>query len=200
MTIKKMQLPFKLILASSSPRRKQLLEEAGYDFTVKIYEVDETADPNWDIEKTAELIALRKANEALKHIKYKEDYVVLTADTTVICDGELLGKPTSRSDAASMLRKLSNNKHLVVTGVAMNGIHQLSFHETTEVYFDHITNEEISYYIDQYQPFDKAGAYGIQQWIGHNKIKKIVGSYTNVMGLPVQKIYQAFELFAGNMC
>jgi len=196
----KMHLPFHLILASASPRRKQLLEEAGYNFTVKVFEIDETIDTAWDLIHSAELLALQKVKEAIKHVNLKEDFLILAADTIVIHNDKPLGKPSSREEAFEMLKSLSNEKHLVVTGVAMSGVHQLSFHDTTEVYFDPMTDEEIYFYIDHYQPYDKAGAYGIQEWIGHNKIKKINGSYTNVMGLPLHKIYQAFELFSGNMC
>lgn len=189
------KIPFPIILASASPRRKQLMEEAGYHFTTRVFDTDETIDPTWDPFKTPEYLAQKKARAALAQIKPKEDCLIIAADTIVIKDNQPLGKPENVEHAAEMLRSLSNTVHQVVTGVAFEGTHQFTFNDITDVYMDHLSEKEIKHYIDHYLPLDKAGAYGIQQWIGHNKIKKIVGSYTNVMGLPMHKLYQAIELF-----
>lgn len=189
------KIPFPIILASASPRRKQLMEEAGYHFTTRSFDTDETIDPNWDPFKAPEYLAQKKAKAAFAQIKPEEDCLIIAADTIVIKDNHPLGKPENVEHAAEMLRSLSNTVHQVVTGVAFEGTHQFTFHDVTDVYMDHLSENEIKHYINHYLPLDKAGAYGIQQWIGHNKIKKIVGSYTNVMGLPMHKLYQAIELF-----
>ena len=191
-------LPFDIILASGSPRRAQLLKESGFHFEVQVFEVDETIDPSWPVLKAPEILASIKAKAAAEHIGSMDRKLIIAADTMVILNDAPLNKPADLEEAKQMLKALSGQIHLVVTGVAFEGVHQMSFHDTTEVQFDHLSDREIDYYLHQYKPFDKAGAYGIQQWIGHNKIKSINGSYTNVMGLPTAKLFQAFRLIVGD--
>ncbi|QEC52718.1 septum formation protein [Anseongella ginsenosidimutans] len=177
-----------LILASKSPRRQELLRGMGLEFEVMLREVDETYPPGLAPAEVAVYIAEKKArafhNEAI------EDKLVLTADTIVVLEQEVLGKPAGRDEAARMLEKLSGKKHEVITGVALLIKGELiTFSDKTAVRFARLSAEEICFYIDNYQPFDKAGAYGIQEWIGYNKISGIEGSYTNVVGLPTEKLY-----------
>jgi septum formation protein len=192
------RLPFEIVLASGSPRRAQLLKECGFQFEVQVFEVDESIDPSWPIIKAPELLALKKAKEAFRQIPSASEKLIIAADTMVILNDTPLNKPADLHEAQQMLKAISGQTHLVVTGVALEGVHELTFHDVTEVQFDHLSDREIDYYLHQYKPFDKAGAYGIQQWIGHNKIKSIQGSYTNVMGLPTAKLFQAFRLIIGD--
>lgn len=181
----------KIYLASASPRRRQLLQELDIDIQlIEPRDIDETFPENLKAEDVAEFISREKAAAYLDVITPGQ--IIITADTVVICDGEVLGKPHGGEKAAAdMLRKLSGKTHLVVTGVSIlqsSGI--TSFSTTTEVYFDNLTDSEIDYYVTKYAPFDKAGAYGIQEWIGYIGIKGINGCYYNVMGLPLHDLYR----------
>ena len=181
----------KIYLASASPRRRQLLQELDIDIQlIEPRDIDETFPENLKAEDVAEFISREKAAAYLDVIIPGQ--IIITADTVVICDGEVLGKPHGGEKAAAdMLRKLSGKTHLVVTGVSIlqsSGI--TSFSTTTEVHFDNLTDSEIDYYVTKYAPFDKAGAYGIQEWIGYIGIKGINGCYYNVMGLPLHDLYR----------
>ncbi|MGN1173302.1 MAG: Maf family nucleotide pyrophosphatase [Muribaculaceae bacterium] len=181
----------KIYLASASPRRRQLLQELDIDIQlIEPRDIDETFPENLKAEDVAEFISREKAAAYFDVIMPGQ--VIITADTVVICDGEVLGKPHGgKKAAADMLRKLSGKTHLVVTGVSIlqsSGI--TSFSTTTEVHFDNLTDSEIDYYVTKYAPFDKAGAYGIQEWIGYIGIKGINGCYYNVMGLPLHDLYR----------
>ncbi|MBR5656125.1 MAG: septum formation protein Maf [Prevotella sp.] len=177
----------KLILASNSPRRKELLAGLDIPFEVHVLQgVNESYPETLPTEKVAEFIATQKANA----YQVNPDEIVITADTVVVVDDEILGKPVDEDDAKDMLRKISGKSHHVITGVCLKGYDkQKSFSVDTEVTFKELQDAEIDYYIKHYQPFDKAGAYGIQEWIGYIGVTSIQGSYFNVVGLPVQRIY-----------
>lgn len=180
----------KIMLASHSPRRRELLGMLGVEFSIaETIEVDESYPDTLPAESVAEYLSAKKG-EAY-HGTLTPDTVLITADTVVIIDGEILGKPDSEENAKEMLRKLSGRSHKVVTGVTVTTTRaRKSFSSVTEVAFDNLSEEEISYYIEKYRPYDKAGAYGIQEWIGAVGIKGIEGSYYNVMGLPVHQLYK----------
>ncbi|MBL7844602.1 MAG: septum formation protein Maf [Cyclobacteriaceae bacterium] len=176
-----------LILASSSPRRQYLMKEAGFQFTIEKPEVDESFPDTLPVEQVARYLALKKAEYFRKDIIHQ---LVVTADTVVILESQILNKPESRAEAIAMLEKLSGKTHRVMTGVCiLSAEKEESFDDTTEVTFKKLSQEEIEYYIDNYKPYDKAGAYGAQDFIGMIAIEKIVGSYFNVMGLPIHKVY-----------
>ena len=177
-----------LILASSSPRRQFLMREAGYNFTVEKPDVDETFPKELPVEQVAKYLASKKAEYFRKELH--EEAVVITADTVVILENNVLNKPADREEAIAMLSQLSGKTHLVMTGVCiLSKEKEESFDDTTEVTFKKLSKVEIEFYVDNYKPFDKAGAYGAQDWIGMVAIEKIVGSYFNVMGLPMHKVY-----------
>ena len=186
---------YKIILASKSPRRRELLAGLDIDFQVRVLPgIDESYPATLPVMETAEYIASKKA-EAYRQ-QMADDELVITADTVVIVDDEVLGKPADAAEAAQMLRKLSGRSHQVVTGVCLTTLQQTAhFSVTTDVTFKQLTAEEIDYYIKKYQPFDKAGAYGIQEWIGYIGCTGLRGSYYNVMGLPVQRIYAELQQF-----
>lgn len=182
-----------LILASNSPRRQELLRAAGYSFKVKTRPVDESYPSDLPPREVASFLAKKKAEAYLPHL---EDEVVITADTVVKLGDELLGKPGNTTEAIKMLNKLSGTDHEVITGVCVADKNmQIAFEDVTRVFFRSLNSREIEYYVEQYQPFDKAGAYGIQEWIGMVGIKKITGSYFNVVGLPVAKLYDVLLNF-----
>ena len=180
---------YHVILASNSPRRRELLAGLGIDFEVKVLSgVDESYPDGLPVSQIAEYIAAEKA-EAYRSQMAGNDLIV-TADTVVICEEEVMGKPVDEADACRMLRKLSGKTHHVVTGVCLTTNHvQKRFSVTTEVSFKNLTDDEIMYYVKTCRPMDKAGAYGIQEWIGYIGCTGLKGSYYNVMGLPVQRIY-----------
>ena len=181
---------YHIILASQSPRRKMLLQGLGIDFEVKSSPADETYPAELSYEKVAEYIALQKATSFPKN-ELPEHFILITADTVVCLNTEILGKPKDETDAIAMLRKLSGKKHEVITGVVITtAAAQTAFSVKTEVYFKDLTESEIAHYVENYRPFDKAGAYGIQEWIGYVGITRIDGSFFNVMGLPVQRVYE----------
>ncbi|MCF0243338.1 MAG: septum formation protein Maf [Bacteroidaceae bacterium] len=181
----------KLILASNSPRRKELLAGLDIPFEVRVIDgIDESHPEGVDIYSLPEILAQRKANAYKDHIS--DDEVLLTADTVVILGEKILEKPTSLENAKEMLRQLSGKSHSVVTGVCIgtkNDLNHSHFSVLTEVRFKKLTEEEINYYVETYKPLDKAGAYGIQEWIGYVGVTGIDGSFYNVMGLPVQRLY-----------
>lgn len=184
---------YQITLASNSPRRKELLSGLNLDYKVKILpDIDETYPDTLKGEDIPLYIARKKA-EAYKSIMSKNE-LIITADTIVYTDGEVLGKPKNEADARRMLHALSGRSHQVITGVCIttSGF-QHSFASVTEVTFDTLTDEEIDFYISTYNPMDKAGAYGIQEWIGFIGVSKLNGSYFNVMGLPVQRLYRELK-------
>lgn len=185
-----MELKYKLILASNSPRRKELLAGLGVPFEVRVFQdIDEHYPENLPVNEVARYIAKEKA-DAYRRI-VAADELIITADTVVIVGDEILGKPMDEADAVRMLRLLSGRTHQVTTGVCLlTAEKERCFDVTTDVTFKTLTDEEIHYYVNRYRPFDKAGAYGIQEWIGYIGVTGLNGSYYNVMGLPVQRIYQ----------
>ena len=180
----------RLLLASKSPRRRQLLTETGLPVECVSADVDEHVDSTIPPAEVAEYLARRKA-AAFPHEKIDEDCVLVTADTTVVLDGRVLGKPADRDEALAMLHSLTGRQHTVYTGVCMRSQDdEVSFTESTEVHFRQLTDEEIAHYVDTCKPYDKAGAYGIQEWIGMVGVERIEGCYYNVMGLPVARLYE----------
>lgn len=193
MTIGKLN-DYKIILASRSPRRQQLLTELGLKFEVVIKDYDETYPAGLTGEKIARYIAHRKA--ASFENELPENAIVIAADTIVWCNEKVLGKPVSRDDAVAILKEISGNTHEVITGVSLRSrSKENTFSESTKVTFEPFTEEEMEYYIDNYKPYDKAGAYGIQEWIGIIACSHIDGSYFNVVGLPVQRLYKELIKF-----
>lgn len=183
----------KLLLASKSPRRRQLLAELGFPIEIVSVDVDEHLDTPLPANQVAEHLACRKST-AYPIDRLTDDEVLVTADTVVVLEGRVLGKPASRDEAVSMLHSLSGRSHEVYTGVCLRTPRQcISFTEQTTVHFAPLTNSEIDYYVDHYRPYDKAGAYGIQEWIGMVGISGIEGCYYNVMGLPVARLYAALK-------
>ena len=183
-----MNFPYPLILASKSPRRRQLLQEAGFTFTIKTKEVNEDYPNTINAHEVAAFLAAKKAKAFKAELKNE---VVITADTTVVIDDDVLGKAPNDHAAFEMLRRLSGKLHKVISGVCLfSQEKEIVFSETTEVHFKELTDEEINYYIQNFEPFDKAGAYGIQEWIGMVGIDKIIGDYYNVVGLPVGRVYR----------
>jgi septum formation protein len=182
----------KLILASKSPRRQELLRLMDIDFRIVLKEVDESYPDNLTPEEVAVYIAEKKAYAFDETVG---DEIVLTADTIVCIDDQILGKPENAAHAMEMLKQLSGRMHRVITGVCLLYKHQYhSFYDVSEVYFGKLTDEEIISYVSKYQPFDKAGSYGIQERIGLIGIERINGSYTNVVGLPTEKLYRELML------
>ena len=184
---------FHVILASNSPRRRELLAGLGIPFEVKVLpDIDEHYPDALPVSQIAEYIAQEKA-EAYKAVMADND-LIITADTIVVVNGQVLGKPSDADDARRMLHCLSNKTHQVITGVCLlTANRQRHFSVLTDVTFKLLTDEEIDFYIEHYRPFDKAGAYGIQEWIGFVGVTAIKGSYFNVMGLPVQRIYDELQ-------
>jgi septum formation protein len=181
-----------LILASKSPRRSQLLREAGFEFTVQAFDVDESFSDDMPVEDVAPWLARQKARAAAHLIQNQE--IVLAADSVVILDDVIYNKPADYDDAFRMLRLLSGRQHTVMTGVCLLSKEKEVLRAgLTRVWFEELSDEEIDFYIRTCQPFDKAGAYGCQEWIGHCKIKRIEGSFPNVMGLPVDLVYAALK-------
>nr|MBP7473051.1 septum formation protein Maf [Prevotella sp.] len=179
----------KIILASNSPRRKELLAGLGLPFEVNVLpDIDESYPQDMETLSVSEYIANKKAAAYKNYIK--KSTLVITADTTVVLGKEIMGKPVDAEDASRMLHELSGKTHQVVTGVCLTTPdEQHSFSVVTDVTFKELSDKEINYYISNYKPFDKAGAYGIQEWIGYIGCTRLEGSYYNVMGLPVQRIY-----------
>ena len=187
---------YNIYLASQSPRRQQLLRDLGIDFLIATKtKVDETYSPIYKREEIPLYLSQKKA-EAYSYILSKPNRIVITADTIVLQNDRVLGKPKDKQEAIIMLKKLSKSKHTVITGITLSSSEKrLSFFCSTNVVFKELSINEIEYYIDNFKPYDKAGAYGIQEWIGFIGVEKIEGSYFNVVGLPVQKLYLELEKF-----
>jgi septum formation protein len=178
-----------IILGSQSPRRSQLLREAGFEFSVRVLEIDEDFDPDMPANQVAEYLAIEKSKMHLSHLKPGD--IVITADSVVALDEKIYNKPGSYDEAVEFLTKLSGRTHQVYTGVCMLSTEKcISFTDRADVSFSYLTLEEIEYYIKRCLPFDKAGAYGIQEWIGYTKVEKIHGTFATIMGLPVHLVYQ----------
>jgi len=186
---------YNLILASNSPRRKELMGGLGLGYSVKtLRDVDESYPEELRGADIALYLAVKKANAFRKQMKIND--LVITADTIVCNNDQVFGKPSDKADAVRMLHALSGQSHWVYTGVCLTSInHQHSFTAATEVFFAPLTEEEIHWYVDHYKPFDKAGAYGVQEWIGFVGVERISGSYFNVMGLPVHRLYTELKNF-----
>ena len=185
---------YRIILASGSPRRQQMLKELGLNFEVIIKDYPENFPEGLDGKSIAEYISRQKALTFLGELS--DNDIVITADTVVWCNNMLMGKPRDYSDAAFMLGEISGNTHEVITGVTLYSIaKEKTFSVSSKVTFDPLTSEEIDYYINSYRPYDKAGAYGIQEWIGLVACSSIEGSYFNVVGLPVRTLYKELQMF-----
>ena len=186
---------YKVILASNSPRRKELLGGLGIPFEVRtLKDIDESYPDSLLGEEIPMFISGKKA-EAYKQAM-ADDEMIITADTIVYDHGQVLGKPKDREEAICMLRQLSGHAHEVITGVSIVTKEKTrQFASTSKVYFDTLADDEIIYYVDNYHPFDKAGAYGVQEWIGYVAVTRIEGSYFNVMGLPIQRLYTELKSF-----
>ena len=180
-----------LTLCSQSPRRKQILQDANYSFEVKSFKIEESFPVDMVKNKVAEFIAVQKNNHYQKIFDEKN---IITADTTVILEDEILGKPNNYAEAKRMLERLSGQTHQVITGVCIsNTTHSFSFSSITDVSFKVLSSKEIKFYIDTFKPFDKAGGYGIQEWIGIIGVVGIRGCYYNVVGLPIQELFQTLK-------
>jgi len=188
---------YNIILASQSPRRIMLLKELGIDFSTSLnHEVEEVYPSGLDKFGIPVYLSELKSNA---YGDLKEGDLLITADTIVWFRDQVINKPTDLKDAVRILKLLAGEMHEVITGVCLRtGSHSHTFFSHTEVYFGKLSEEEIEYYVNTCKPMDKAGAYGIQEWIGYIGIEKIVGSWYNVMGLPVQKLYHEFERFLNN--
>ncbi len=185
----------KIILASQSPRRRELLHLAEIDFEVIVADTDESFSAGLSFEETAIHIARNKALAVAA--KNETDKIIVAADTIVICDNKIIGKPIDRENAIEIITALSGNTHQVITGVHMiKGDKETSFADTTSVTFHTLSEAQIIYYVDKYKPYDKAGAYAIQEWIGAIGIKNINGDFYNVMGLPISRVVTALNDFS----
>ena len=185
---------FTIILGSASPRRKQLLTELAIEFSIKTTQKEEKYPENLDGAEIAEFLAKQKAEVISKELT--GNYLLITADTIVIQNNEILHKPKDKDEAQRILQNLSGKSHKVISGVCIKSAKkEVVFSSETEVTFNKLSEDEILYYIDNFKPFDKAGSYGIQQWIGYIGIEKIKGSYNNVVGLPTAELYQKLKLF-----
>lgn len=186
---------YKIVLASNSPRRKELLGGLGIDFEVRtLQDIDESYPDSLRGEDIPKYISGKKAEAYLKQMS--DDELIITADTIVYDNAQVLGKPKDAADAKRMLRQLSGHAHEVITGVSIVTKQKMvQFASTSKVIFAELSDEEIDYYVETYKPFDKAGAYGIQEWIGFVGVTGLEGSYFNVMGLPIQRLYTELKNF-----
>lgn len=184
---------YAIVLGSNSPRRKQFLTDLGLTFVVRASDIDEIYPSELQREQITDFIARLKADS----IPLTEDKeILITSDTTVWNEGKSLGKPIDREEAINMLQRLSGKMHEVITSICLKTTQkERVFHAVTEVYFTNLTTAQIEYYVDHYQPYDKAGAYGIQEWIGLVGIERINGSYTNIVGLPTTELMEELLLF-----
>ena len=186
---------YQVILASKSPRRQELLRGMGVDFEILTKETPENYPADLPLKEVPKYLSLQKSL-AFTDEELPADFLLITSDTIVICEGEILGKPKDREDAVRMLQLLSGKTHHVVTGVTVRSKEKTeSFAVRSNVTFAQLDTEEIDYYIEHCKPFDKAGAYGIQEWIGYVGISGLEGSFYNVMGLPTRKLYQCLKGF-----
>ena len=185
---------YTITLGSASPRRKQLLTELAIEFSIKTTQKEEEYPQNLDGAEIAEFLAKQKAEVISKELT--GNYLLITADTIVIQNNEILHKPKDKDEAQRILQNLSGKSHKVISGVCIKSAKkEVVFSSETEVTFNKLSEDEILYYIENFKPFDKAGSYGIQQWIGYIGIEKIKGSYNNVVGLPTAELYQKLKLF-----
>lgn len=181
---------YEIILGSASPRRSELLKGLDIDFRILPNNVDENYPADLIGVQIPEYLAQKKADA----YSLNENTLLITADTIVWLNGVVYGKPTDRDDAREMLKTLSGKMHQVITGVCIKTAQKNNvFHATSDVYFSHFSDEEIEYYLDHYAPYDKAGSYGVQEWIGYIGVERIEGSYFNVMGLPIQRLYNELK-------
>lgn len=188
---------YSIILGSKSPRRKELLSGLGVQFEIRTLDTNEDYPDTLNNREVPTFLAKLKAEALLDSLSSEE--ILITSDTVVLLENEILGKPKDATQAFEMLRKLSGKSHEVITGVHLQSQQQAkSFQVVTKVYFKELADAEIDYYIQNYKPFDKAGGYGIQEWIGYIGISKIEGSYFNVVGLPVAELYDELKLFIGS--
>lgn len=189
-------MKYNIILASNSPRRRELLSGLDLEFEVKVLDGIDESYPDMPRQLVAQYIAGKKADAYLATLN--ESDLVITADTVVIVDNDILGKPNDEQEAKAMLRRISGRSHKVVTGVCLlTPDARREFSVSTDVTFKPLTDEEIDYYVEHYHPLDKAGAYGIQEWIGYVGVTALNGSYFNVMGFPVQRIYSELMKMSG---
>lgn len=178
---------YNIILASGSPRRQQFLKDLNLDFTIQLKEVDEVYPPHLKGKEITDYLAELKSSE---FTDLNKNDILITSDTIVWLEGKAIGKPNNKQDALRILKELSGKKHQVFTSICLKTSTDIKIiNDTTDVYFKELTDDEINYYLDKFQPYDKAGGYGIQDWIGLIGVEKIDGSYFNVMGLPVHKLY-----------
>jgi septum formation protein len=185
---------YSIILGSQSPRRKELFAGLNIPFTIEVREIEELFSSEIIVKEVPEYLAVLKSIPFMQDLK--PDNLLITADTIVLIDDQILGKPFDYEHAFEMLQLLSGKKHVVITGVCLTSANkQIKFSDHTDVWFKSLTDEEIDYYLTHYQPFDKAGSYGVQEWIGYVAIEKIEGSYFNVMGLPIQRLYEELLKF-----
>ncbi len=186
---------YRLILASNSPRRKELLSGIDVEYETRVIaDIDESFPNSLPLKDVAIYLAKKKASAYLKELNDKE--LLITADTVVLLNDKILGKSANEQESATMLRKLSGKTHKVITAVCLTSTKkQVSFSDTSLVTFGPLSDVEINYYVSKYKPFDKAGSYGVQEWIGYVAVEKIEGSYYNVMGLPVFKVYKELKMF-----
>ena len=186
---------YNIILASKSPRRQELLKGIGVPFSIITKDFDESFSANISPYDVAPYLSVKKA-KAFEENELPENYMVITADTVVVVDDEILGKPNDAEEARQMLRLISGKRHSVITGVSIRTKDKIkTFSAMSKVSFDTLGEEEIDYYVNNFKPFDKAGAYGIQEWIGYIGVSSVEGSYFNVMGLPTQKLYKMLKNF-----
>lgn len=186
---------YKIILASNSPRRKELLSGLDIEYTIELLpDIDESYPESLEGKDIAIYIATNKAKAYIN--KLEKETLLITADTIVILEGKVYGKPKDEAEAMEMLRELSGKAHEVITGVCITTQEkQKAFAVSSEVRFAHLEESEIAYYVNKYKPLDKAGAYGVQEWIGYIAVEYISGSYFNIMGLPIQRLYQELKRF-----
>ena len=185
----------RIILGSKSPRRRELIQSIGLEaeIVLKSIEINEIFPQEINPREVASYLAELKSNPLITNLNFDE--LLITSDTVVLKDKEILGKPMNREEAISMIQSLSNSRHRVITGVHLRtSSKSLTISNSTDVIFDELTNEEVVYYVDKYKPFDKAGSYGIQEWIGYIGVSQIHGCYYNVMGLPLNALYQTMKL------
>ena len=185
----------RIILGSKSPRRRELIQSIGLEaeIVLKSIEINEIFPQEMNPREVASYLAELKSNPLITNLN--SDELLITSDTVVLKDKEILGKPMNREEAISMIQSLSNSRHRVITGVHLRtSSKSLTISNSTDVIFDELTNEEVVYYVDKYKPFDKAGSYGIQEWIGYIGVSQIHGCYYNVMGLPLNALYQTMKL------
>lgn len=183
-----------IVLASQSPRRRQLLEWAEIPFEVIVQPTNEDYPADLPVEEVPIYIARQKAKAVRENGLQKNEVIVIAADTVVVLNNDIIGKPVDRSAAIDILSRLSGQKHQVITGVVItDNLHETAFADVTDVWFHELTQEQVAFYVDKYQPYDKAGAYAIQEWIGVIGIKSIRGDFYNVMGLPVSRVVQELK-------